>query len=117
LPTTYNNVRSIETCVEYTSVESFSCKTVDHHAPVISRNSKSQSRPIINSLSVISELPQSFYDHTYPLESFQQYSHHNSDRVPTLGTQEHGTHMTEGVRDLTESLPDSSLVSNEIDGQ
>jgi hypothetical protein len=119
LPATYDNDHSIQAAFigEHTSVEPFPCSVVNHHVPIFSGNSKSQSRHINNSSSVISKLPQSFCDHTYALESFQQYSYHNSDRVPTLDTQEHDRSVTVDVRDLTESLPNSSLVSHEVNDQ
>lgn len=116
---TYNDNHSIQTASvrEHTSMEPFPVSVVNHYAPVFSGNSKSQERHINNSSSVISELPQRFYDHTYALEYLQQYSYHNSDSVPTLGTQEHGRGMTVDVRDLTKSLPNSPMVSHEVNSQ
>jgi hypothetical protein len=118
-PATYNDSHSIQTASvgEHTSVEPFPCSVVNHYAPVFSGNSKSQARHINNSLSVISDLPQRFYDHTYALESLQQYSYHNSGSVPMLGTQEHGRGMAVDVRDLTKSLPNSPMVSHEVNSQ
>ncbi|XP_033608790.1 uncharacterized protein LOC111867995 isoform X4 [Cryptotermes secundus] len=118
-PATYSDNHSIQTSSvgEHTSVEPFPCSIVNHYAPVFSGNSKSQARHINNSASVISELPQRFYDHAYASASLQQCSYHNSDSVPTLGTQEPGRDKTVDVRDLTKSLPHSPMVSHEVNSQ
>jgi hypothetical protein len=106
-PATYDSNHIIQTASvgERTSMEPF---------PIFSGSSKSQARHINNSSSVISELPQSFYDHTYALESLQQCSYHDSNSVPMLGTQEHARSVTAGIRDITESLPNSPSVSHKV---
>jgi hypothetical protein len=98
---------SSETCPVMKRHETFSHSVVNYHEPVFLGQSDSQTRHIRNSLS---EVPQSLYDHTGALESWQSYCYHNSDSVPTLDAQEDVRSLSVDVSDLTGSLPSVTSV-------
>lgn len=87
----------------------FSYSVVSHRESSLLGQSESLTRHIRN---ILSEVPESLYNHAHAPESLQSYCYRNRDGIPTLDVQEDVTSLSVDVSDLTGSFPSVTSISH-----